>query len=404
MLQLTLNFTLNLAKANSLTEVMQLVNNFIEIQNESTKVSYWTFSNNDWQCAWKTEQVAVNQDFIEIILPYLRDCKVLRKVEKTFLKVLLSELVFIPLLAYEQVIGVMVFASAKESIVINEIKTIFVLAASLATIQLQNIQNIQNTENISVSQALENQKASERENQKENQQSFAGNKVLLVEDTPSYQIIIARFLKNLAIEPIVVATGQDALIKLKEQHFDLVLLDIQLPDIDGLMVATRARQELNFTNPIIAMTADNGDEIEQSIKNVGMNDLIVKPIQQVKLQKLLQLYAKKDYKMPDLTFLQDAANDDKEFMKSMFKMTIIEFEQFEKSFVAAWTAGQIQEMKLLHHKIKPHVESYKLEVIHKILTQLLDNQEYSEKNKLVENLQKEIHIVCEFFRKEYEMA
>lgn len=390
MLQLTMNFTLNLAKATLLAEVMQFVDDFIEVQNEAIRLSYWTANNNNaWQCEWNSEQEAINQEFIDDVTPYLTECKVFKKIETVFLKNSFTELIFVPLLVNKQVIGIIIFTYSKENVVIDEIKTSFVLAASLAAIQLHNIQNISSEEAV--------------ENKKVIQQNFAGNKVLLVEDMPSYQIIINRFLKNLAIQATVAATGQEALIKLKEQHFDLVLLDIQLPDIDGLMVATRARQELNFTNPIIAMTADNGDEIAQSIKNAGMNDLIVKPIQQAKLQNLLQIYAKKELKTPDLSFLQDAANDNHAFIKSMFKMTIIEFEQFEKLFVKAWTTQQVHEAKLLLHKIKPHLESYKLEVMDEILKQIFDNQDNEETNRLIKKLQNEISVICEFFRKQYEI-
>ncbi len=397
MLQLTMNFTLNLAKATLLAEVMQFVNDFIQVQNETIKLSYWTANTNTWQCEWNTEQEPVNQEFTDEIMPYLTECKVFKKTETVFLKANFSELIFVPLLVNKQVAGMMIFTYSKENIVTDELKTIFVLVTNLAAIQLNYIQNIDISQNSS--QIITHNKVI--------QQDFAGSKmslkVLLVEDIPSYQIIISRFLKNLAIQTTVASTGQEALTKLKEQDFDLVLLDLQLPDIDGFMVATKARQELNFTNPIIAMTADNGDEIAQNIKHAGMNDLIVKPIQQAKLQKLLQLYAPKELKTPDLTFLQDAANDNHTFIKSMFKMTITEFEQFEKLFVKAWTTQQVHEAKLLLHKIKPHLESYKLEVMDEILKQIFDNQDNEETNRLIKKLKNEISVICDFFRKQYEM-
>ncbi len=143
MLQLTMNFTLNLAKATLLAEVMQLINDFIEIQNKAIKLSYWTANNNNaWQCEWNSEQETINQVFIDDVTPYLTECKVFKKTETVFLKNSFSELIFVPLLVNKQVIGIIIFTYSKENFVIDEIKTIFVLAANLSAIQLHNIQNI----------------------------------------------------------------------------------------------------------------------------------------------------------------------------------------------------------------------------------------------------------------------
>ncbi len=102
--------------------------------------------------------------------------------------------------------------------------------------------------------------------------------VLLVEDSAPNQKILAYMLKNEGYEVVLAVNGQEAVDKFKEQPFDLIIMDVQMPVMDGL-VATRlirqSEQETGKHTPIVAVTAgmDRG-----SCVDAGMDDYIEKPV------------------------------------------------------------------------------------------------------------------------------
>ena len=116
-------------------------------------------------------------------------------------------------------------------------------------------------------------------------------KVLLVEDNMINQQVAKEFLADTNITVECAENGLIALEKVATQNFDLVLMDIQMPEMDGLTAAKEIRQTLKLTDlPIIAMTAHamEGD-IEKSV-TAGMNQHLTKPIEPELLYKTLNQY------------------------------------------------------------------------------------------------------------------
>ena len=120
--------------------------------------------------------------------------------------------------------------------------------------------------------------------------SVQGSRILLVEDNAINQQIAKELLKQAKFEVVIANNGKEALQALDKSEFDAVLMDIQMPEMDGITATKniRQRQETCFQElPIIAMTAHAmaGDR-EKSIA-AGMNDHVVKPIDPQKLFKTL---------------------------------------------------------------------------------------------------------------------
>ena len=115
-------------------------------------------------------------------------------------------------------------------------------------------------------------------------------KVLLVEDNMLNQMVAKAFLSDTNIEVICAEDGLLALEKLRNEPFDIVLMDIQMPQMDGLTAAKEIRETLKLHElPIIAMTAHamEGDvDVEKSIA-AGMNLHLTKPIAAELLYKIL---------------------------------------------------------------------------------------------------------------------
>ncbi len=104
--------------------------------------------------------------------------------------------------------------------------------------------------------------------------------VLIVEDNLMNQKLARIMLQNNGFNIAIANNGIEALELLREQRFDLILMDIQMPLMDGCQAARAIRRELHLDIPIIAMTAYALDsEREQCIRE-GMNDYLAKPFQE----------------------------------------------------------------------------------------------------------------------------
>lgn len=119
-------------------------------------------------------------------------------------------------------------------------------------------------------------------------------RVLLVEDNPINQEVATAQLEQHGLEVIIAPNGQVAIEKTQNETFDLILMDIQMPILDGYQAAKAIRQH-NQSVPIIALTAAAMVEDREKALAVGMNEHLAKPIDQTQLANLLDQYLKPNY-------------------------------------------------------------------------------------------------------------
>ncbi|MBN1959587.1 MAG: PAS domain S-box protein [Deltaproteobacteria bacterium] len=107
-------------------------------------------------------------------------------------------------------------------------------------------------------------------------------RVLIVEDNYTNQQLALGILRKLGVKAEIASNGNEALKILESNPFDLVLMDIQMPDIDGYTVTRRIRNEsslvLNHQIPVLALTASVLGGVKEKCLAAGMNDYIAKPI------------------------------------------------------------------------------------------------------------------------------
>lgn len=109
---------------------------------------------------------------------------------------------------------------------------------------------------------------------------LVGNKVLLVEDNKINQLVVAKMLRKLGMEVITADDGLEALEAYAHQYFDLVLMDIQMPNMDGYRTTAEIRKSSDPRKrdvPIIALTASAFLTEKEKAKLFGMNDHVGKP-------------------------------------------------------------------------------------------------------------------------------
>ena len=118
--------------------------------------------------------------------------------------------------------------------------------------------------------------------------------ILLAEDNPINQKVAMRVLKHLDYQADMVGNGKEVIEAIANKSYDLILMDIQMPEMDGLETTQYIRnQEIGsqLTPIVIVAITANASHDDQSIcREAGMNDYISKPIQIPELRNILQRY------------------------------------------------------------------------------------------------------------------
>lgn len=115
-------------------------------------------------------------------------------------------------------------------------------------------------------------------------------KILIVEDNLLNQKLAAFMIKDFGYAFDICDNGKLAVEKLKQETYDLVLMDIQMPEMDGYEAAGLIREKLMLNTPIIAMTAHAMPGEKDKCLGFGMTDYISKPIKEIDLHKLIIKY------------------------------------------------------------------------------------------------------------------
>ena len=108
---------------------------------------------------------------------------------------------------------------------------------------------------------------------------YRGKRILIAEDEPINQEVAAELLRDVGLEPLIANNGAEALRMAGEENYALILMDMQMPEMDGIK-ATIAIRKLpgRKTVPILAMTANAFDEDREKCFKAGMNDFVPKAI------------------------------------------------------------------------------------------------------------------------------
>jgi len=119
-------------------------------------------------------------------------------------------------------------------------------------------------------------------------QALSG-RVLIAEDNAINQVIARRMLEKLGAEADIAHNGRQALEMVQQQHYDLILMDVQMPEMDGLEVA-RQLQHDGLEIPIIALTANATLDSRQECLRAGMVDFLSKPYRLRNLERVVSPY------------------------------------------------------------------------------------------------------------------
>ncbi|MDX2245365.1 MAG: two-component regulator propeller domain-containing protein [Bacteroidia bacterium] len=118
-------------------------------------------------------------------------------------------------------------------------------------------------------------------------------KLLVAEDNPVNQKLILTLLKKAGYEPVMVENGKLAVEEVHKNSYDLIFMDIQMPEMDGLQATRtiRSSTELSFQPVIIAMTANAMQGDRELCLEAGMDDYISKPFRKIEVFELISRYS-----------------------------------------------------------------------------------------------------------------
>jgi len=119
---------------------------------------------------------------------------------------------------------------------------------------------------------------------------MARHRILIVEDSPTMRQLLVFALKRLKeVEIVEAQDGMDGLRKVSSDHFDLALIDINMPVMDGLKLISLIRGEDNLRSmPIIVITTEGANEDRERALALGANEYLTKPIQANRVLRVAQ--------------------------------------------------------------------------------------------------------------------
>ncbi len=193
----------------------------------------------------------------------------------------------------------------------------------------------------------------------EHKAQLSGAKLLIVEDNRVNQQVLTLMLQAEGAQVVVTSNGAEAITAIKDEHFDLVLSDIQMPVMDGISLVKKLRRD-KHTVPFVIVSAHTSESDVQNSISAGANEHIAKPINKAQLVKVVgdlllqtrQAFSNQLTKQVNVDFLLEQFNQSvpiaKKVLTSFANSQQQDFEQF-----------CLQALELEFDAIKHKVHSYK---------------------------------------------
>ncbi|CAK0772685.1 two-component system, sensor histidine kinase and response regulator [Gammaproteobacteria bacterium] len=186
--------------------------------------------------------------------------------------------------------------------------------------------------------------------------SLASMDILVVEDHPVNQKLALNLLEKWGHRPVLAQDGREALDKLSLQRFNLVLMDMQMPVMDGLEATRRFRaQETGSHTPIVAMTANAMAGDREACLAAGMDDYLAKPLRSAKLLTILEKYApmkEMEKTATEFDYAGALAGEDREVLEIVAQPFLDSFPKDVARMRAALADRDFDQLHRTAHSIK----------------------------------------------------
>lgn len=203
--------------------------------------------------------------------------------------------------------------------------------------------------------------------------NLSGTKVLVVEDNQINQVVVTKFLKKWSVIVEVADNGKEALEKLDNNTYDLVLMDLQMPIMDGYEATAKIKTHDTLKHlPIIALTASALSEERESVFKAGMDDFVTKPLNPQELyQKIARVIDKENIRIHtpgtqksesqqllNMEKIISLADGDKDFLIQMYESYLIELDRLLVTYSDIVTQVDLGQYKAMKHKISASLDLF----------------------------------------------
>jgi PAS domain S-box-containing protein len=230
--------------------------------------------------------------------------------------------------------------------------------------------------------------------------SLVGMKVLLVEDNDINRMYATNVLKKWHCQIDEAENGQIALEKIKKQDYDIILMDIHMPILDGIETSRSIRSNFDKPKseiPIIAFTANALKGDKDKYLDAGMNSYISKPFIPDELFKIMSQYYKPtnnldtpEKTITDLTYLRKMSNNDESFVQEMVGSFIEKTPEIITQINTAFKDGDLKEVGAMAHKLKPNLAFMGIESLKKLIQELETKAKNGEDTKKIPDMIEEL--------------
>jgi PAS domain S-box-containing protein len=220
-----------------------------------------------------------------------------------------------------------------------------------------------------------------------------GLRVLVVEDNQLNQFLATTILEGKGIVVETAGNGLEAIESLKNQSFDLILMDIQMPYMGGIEATEKIRKEMNISTPIIALTAKALTGDEKRYHEAGMNDFLSKPFEpEILLQKIqnildlsepipvveTQMPIKEIKVIYSLDKIKEVASGNDEFIQKMISIFVKNTPTLVQNMHVGLQTGDYDQIYSMAHQLKPSIDLMEIQEI----AQVIRNIEECSRNRM----------------------
>ncbi|HEU4496209.1 MAG TPA: ATP-binding protein [Flavobacterium sp.] len=193
-------------------------------------------------------------------------------------------------------------------------------------------------------------------------------KILLCEDNDLNQKLAKNVIENFGFAIDIADNGEEGIELLKNNNYDIVLMDLQMPVKDGYQTTEYIRKELNSSIPIIAMTAHSLVGEQEKCFQIGMDAYITKPFRQAELLEAIKSVLDKSKQKPpvkqkevDFSYLHEMSAGDKGFMAEMAHIFVSKTPAEAKSLSEAVRNSDYGTAGKIAHSMKSSLSMFKME-------------------------------------------
>lgn len=246
-------------------------------------------------------------------------------------------------------------------------------------------------------------------------------KVLVVEDMALNQLLMKTVLEDFGFKTDIAANGKIAIEKMKSRSYDIILMDLLMPEMNGFEATEYIRQTMNSKIPIIALTADVTTADLEKCRSVGMNDYVPKPIDEKKLYNkivALVLSNKADTgnkkvgtektKCADLTYLSQRTKSKPSLMMEMISVFLEQTPPLISEMSRSLREKDWKSLYSAVHKIIPSFSIMGINPMYENLARKIQEYTRTEQNteelpEMIQQLEKISYQACKELQAEYDI-